>query len=60
MEKIILQEQSLSPNFIGSWVTKPLSIADELVDYCESNINKQRRGVIAGGLNLGTKPHWLY
>ena len=55
MEKIVLQEQSLSPNFIGSWVMKPLSIADELLDYFEANINKQRRGVTAGGLNLDKK-----
>ena len=55
MEKIVLQEQSLSPNFIGSWVMKPLSIADELLDYFETNISKQRRGVTAGGLNLDKK-----
>ena len=55
MEKITLQKQNLSPNFIGSWIIEPLSICDELMDYFETNTSKQKRGVVAGGPNLNTK-----
>ena len=55
MKKINLQKQNLSPNFIGSWIMEPLSISDELINYFESNIIKQKRGVIAGGVNLDVK-----
>ena len=51
MERVSLQKQNLSPNFIGSWIMNPLSISDELIDYFESNRNKQNRGVTAGGAN---------
>ena len=49
MEKVTLQKQNLTPNFIGSWIMNPLSICDDLIDYFESNRNKQKRGVTANG-----------
>ena len=55
MEIVSLSKQNLTPNFIGSWVIDPLSICDELITYFESNQNKQKRGVIAGGENLNVK-----
>jgi len=55
MEKVTLQKQNLTPNFIGSWIMNPLSICDDLIDYFESNRNKQKRGVTANGKNLDTK-----
>ena len=55
MEKVTLQKQNLTPNFIGSWIMNPLSICDELITYFESNQNKQKRGIIAGGENLDSK-----
>ena len=55
MEKVSLQTQNLSPNFIGSWIMNPLSISDELINYFESNLSKQKRGVVGGGANLDTK-----
>jgi prolyl 4-hydroxylase len=54
VEKVSLQKQNLSPNFIGSWVMNP-SICDELINYFESNRSKQRRGVTVGGKNLDYK-----
>ena len=55
MEKISLQKQNLSPNFIGSWIMKPLSISDELINYFELNRAKQKSGVTVGGTNLDFK-----
>ena len=55
MEKVELSKQNLAPNFIGSWIMEPVSICDELIDYFESNQNKQKKGVTAGGKNLDVK-----
>ncbi len=55
MEKVTLQKQNLTPNFIGSWIMNPLSICDELITYFESNQNKQKKGVTDGGKNLDLK-----
>ena len=55
MEKVTLQKQNLTPNFIGSWIINPLSICDELITYFESNQNKQKRGITAGGENFDSK-----
>lgn len=55
MEKVALSKQNLDPNFIGSWIIKPLSICDELITYFELNRNKQKKGVIGAGENLDVK-----
>ncbi len=55
MEKVTLPKQNLTPNFIGSWIMNPLSICDELITYFESNQNKQKRGITAGGENFDSK-----
>lgn len=55
MEVFNLSEQKLNPNFIGSWTVTPLSICDDLITYFESNQDKQKRGVTAGGENLDIK-----
>ena len=55
IEKVTLPTQGLTPNFIGSWTMNPLSICDELIDYFESNKNKQVKGVTSGGQNLNFK-----
>lgn len=55
MEKISLQKQKVSPNFIGSWIMSPLSISDELISYFESNKKKQHSGVTMAGVNLDVK-----
>ena len=55
MKKVSLEQQSLNPNFIGSWIIDPLSICDELVSYFESNRSKQTSGVVAGGKDAVSK-----
>ena len=55
IEKVTLPTQDLTPNFIGSWTMNPLSICDELIDYFESNKNKQKKGVTSSGQNLNAK-----
>jgi hypothetical protein len=55
MKKVNLPKQNLTPNFIGSWIIKPLSICDELITYFETNPNKQKKGVISGGEFLDAK-----
>jgi prolyl 4-hydroxylase len=55
MEKVSLGKQSLTPNFIGSWIMSPISICDELIAYFELNKNKQKKGVTVAGKNLDDK-----
>ena len=55
MKRIVLQENNLNPNFIGSWKMEPTSLCDRLVDYFESHQGKQKKGVSAAGINLGYK-----
>ncbi len=55
MERVSLQKQNLSPNFIGSWIMNPLSITDELINYFESNKHKQKRGATSASENLDIK-----
>ena len=55
MKKVILPEQILAPNFIGSWIINPLSVCDELIAYFELNKNKQKKGVTGIEINLDNK-----
>jgi prolyl 4-hydroxylase len=55
MQRVPLSKQGLDPNFIGSWTIKPLSICDGLVDYFESNKEKQKIGAVSGGANVDFK-----
>ena len=55
MEKVTLQKQGSTPNFIGAWTMEPLSICDELIDYFECNKNQQKKGETGDGRNLETK-----
>ena len=55
IKKVRLPAQDLTPNFIGSWTMNPLSICDELIDYFESNKDKQKEGVSSAGKNLSIK-----
>ena len=55
VEKIILEKQKMTPNFIGSWTISPLSICDGLISYFELNKQKQTKGATVGGINLDDK-----
>ena len=55
MQRIVFQESSLTPNFIGSWFIEPLSVCDELINYFETHKNDQNIGLTSSGLNLEVK-----
>ena len=55
MQRIVLQENNLNPNFIGSWMMEPTSVCDRLMDYFESHQGKQKKGTSGAGMNLGYK-----
>ena len=55
MERVILDKPKANPTFISSWIIKPLSLCDELINYFESNNIKQRAGVTVSGLDKETK-----
>ena len=55
MERVILDKPKANPTFISSWIIKPLSLCDELINYFESNNSKQRVGLTISGINTETK-----
>ena len=55
MERVKTPISNLNPNFISSWIIKPLSLCDELIDYFEFNQAKQKKGVTGGGLDTMQK-----
>ena len=55
MERIRTPRQNLNPNFISSWLIKPFSLCDELIDYFEFNKAKQKKGRTGSGLNTEIK-----
>ena len=42
MQRIVLQENNLNPNFIGSWMMEPTSVCDRLMDYFELTSRKTK------------------
>lgn len=55
VERVTLPKQNSSPNFIGSWMINPQSICDVLIDYFESEKNKQKAGATITGKNTDIK-----
>lgn len=55
MERVVFNNTSINPNFIGSWNLEPLDLCDEIVTYFELNASKQQKGQTIGGLNQDTK-----
>ena len=51
MERVNKANPNLNPDFIGSWIIKPTSLCDDLIDYFEENKGKQKQGVSLSGLN---------
>ena len=45
MERVSTPKQNLNPNFISSWIIKPISLCDEIIEYFEFNQAKQQKGV---------------
>jgi len=55
MERFTTSNQNLNPNFISSWIIKPESLCDELIDYFELNKASQAKGITGSGLNIDHK-----
>ncbi len=55
MDRVSLPVSRLNPNFIGSWIIKPYSFCDDLIEYFELNKGKQQKGVDLAGLNTDKK-----
>ncbi len=55
MERVSKANPNLNPDFIGSWIIKPTSLCNELINYFEENKDKQKKGVSISGLNTDTK-----
>ena len=55
MERVILGKPKSNPTFISSWIIKPTSLCDELINYFEANKSKQYLGVTSSGLNTESK-----
>ncbi len=55
MERVSTPMSNLNPNFISSWIIKPLSLCDDLIEYFEFNKANQKKGVTGSGLNTDKK-----
>ena len=55
MERVSKANPNLNPDFIGSWIIKPTSLCDDLIDYFEEKKGKQKPGESLSGLNTKIK-----
>tara|TARA_B100001250_G_scaffold391388_1_gene392200 strand:- start:326 stop:925 length:600 start_codon:yes stop_codon:yes gene_type:complete len=55
MERVSTPISNLNPNFISSWIIKPLSLCDDLIEYFELNQANQNKGVTGSGLDTDKK-----
>ena len=55
MDRVVLNNTKINPNFIGSWNLEPLDLCNEIVSYFELNVSKQKKGQTIGGLNQDIK-----
>ena len=55
MTKVSIQTNNHNPHFIGSWTMETLSICEDLINYFELNLAKQKKGVTLGGINPNVK-----
>ena len=55
MEKVFIKTNNLNPHFIGSWTLKSLYICEDLINYFERNLAKQKKGRIIDGINTNSK-----
>ena len=54
MQRIDFGKLGSCPHFIGAWKIES-QVCDKLVSHFETNKNKQKPGVVSGGLNLSAK-----
>ncbi len=55
MNHFNINKNNLTPHFIGAWQMNQLDLCDEIINYFEININKQKKGMTAEGLNQNIK-----
>ena len=55
MKKIIIKTNNLNPHFIGSWTLESFSLCDDLINYFERNLAKQKKGKTGSGVNINSK-----
>ena len=55
MERVNTPIANLNPNFISSWIIKPISLCDDLIEYFELNKVNQKKGLTPTGLNTDRK-----
>tara|TARA_B100000700_G_scaffold325430_1_gene434120 strand:- start:1024 stop:1629 length:606 start_codon:yes stop_codon:yes gene_type:complete len=55
LEKVRTPNSNLNPNFISSWIIKPSSLCEDLINYFELNKSKQRRGKALDGFDKDIK-----
>jgi hypothetical protein len=55
MERTVIKNQNLTPHFIGSWNLESLELCDQIVNYFESNTDKQIKGRVDGGFDQEIK-----
>ena len=55
MERVNTPITNLNPNFISSWIIKPLSLCDDLIEYFELNKLNQRKGCSGTGVDTDKK-----
>ena len=55
MKKVPINTNNLNPHFIGSWAMEPVSICEDLINYFELNLARQKTGRAGGRSNLNVK-----
>jgi hypothetical protein len=55
MKKVFIETNNLNPHFIGSWNLEPFSICEDLINYFELNLVKQKKGITTGGVDTNQK-----
>ena len=55
MKRLTTKEALINPTFISSWMIEPSSLCDNLIEYFESNKNKQKKGYSGSIINTNNK-----
>ncbi|MBW3050155.1 2OG-Fe(II) oxygenase [Prochlorococcus marinus XMU1403] len=55
MKKVSIQTNNHNPHFIGSWTLETFSICEDLINYFELNLDKQKKGTTGSGVNPNSK-----
>ena len=50
-----MDKNTKNPNFIGCWTIEPDSICEDIINYFELNIKRQKQGTIGSGINRNIK-----